>query len=66
MKTIVISCTFTIMLLAGSTASASPLTWAQVGNLDTLVPGGVRDDPQAVRSRIGAGLPACSGFRSAT
>ena len=27
------------MLLAGS-ASASPLTWAQVGNLDTLVPGG--------------------------
>ena len=45
MKTIVISCTFTIMLLAGSTASASPLTWAQVGNLDTLVPGGVRDDP---------------------
>src|SRR5688500_14643510 len=47
MKTIVISCTFTIMLLAGSTASASPLTWAQVGNLDTLVPGGVRDDPQS-------------------
>lgn len=27
------------MLLAG-TASASPLTWAQVGNIDTLVPGG--------------------------
>ena len=45
MKTIVISCTFAMMLLAGSTASASPLTWAQVGNLDTLVPGGVRDDP---------------------
>ena len=40
MKTIVISCTFSIMLLAGSAASAGPLTWAQVGNLDTLVPGG--------------------------
>ena len=39
MKTIVISCTFTFMLLAG-TASAGPLTWAQVGNIDTLVPGG--------------------------
>src|SRR5688572_15764431 len=47
MKTIVISCTFTIMLLAGSAASAGPLTWAQVGNLDTLVPGGVRNDPQS-------------------
>ena len=45
MKTIVISCTFTIMVLAGPAASASPLTWAQVGNIDTLVPGGVRDDP---------------------
>ena len=46
MKTIVISCTFTFMLLAG-TASAGPLTWAQVGNIDTLVPGGVNDDPQS-------------------
>lgn len=46
MKTIVISCTFVFMLLAG-TASAGPLTWAQVGNIDTLVPGGVRDDPSS-------------------
>ena len=46
MKTIVISCTFVFMLLAG-TASAGPLTWAQVGNIDTLVPGGVRDDPNS-------------------
>jgi len=37
MKTIVISCTFSIMLLAGSVASAGPLTWAQVGNIDTLI-----------------------------
>ena len=36
MKTIVISCTFAIMLLA-SAASAGPLTWAQVGSVDTLV-----------------------------
>jgi len=36
MKTIVISCTFAMMLLA-SAATASPLTWAQVGNLDTLI-----------------------------
>jgi hypothetical protein len=47
MKTIVISCTFSIMLLAGSAASASPLTWAQVGNIDSLVPGGVNNDPQS-------------------
>ena len=47
MKTIVISCTFTFMLLAGTAASASPLTWAQVGNLDALVPGGVNNDPQS-------------------
>ena len=40
MKTIAISCTFTFMLLAGSTASASPLTWAQVGNVDTLIASG--------------------------
>ena len=46
MKTIVISCTFMFMLLAG-TASAGPLTWAQVGNIDTLVPGGVNNDPQS-------------------
>jgi hypothetical protein len=46
MKTIVISCTFTFMLLAG-TASAGPLTWAQVGNIDTLVQGGVNNDPQS-------------------
>ncbi len=46
MKTIVISCTFTFLLLAG-TASAGPLTWAQVGNIDTLVPGGIRNDPSS-------------------
>ena len=40
MKTIVITCTFSIMLLAGSAASASPLTWSQVGNVDTLIASG--------------------------
>ena len=44
MKTIVITCTFSVMLLAGSAASASPLTWAQVGNVDNLVASGTADN----------------------
>jgi hypothetical protein len=62
MKTIVISCTFTIMLLAGSAASASPLTWAQVGNIDTLVPGGVRNDPSSGDSEEKAWIAGVLGI----
>ena len=37
MKIIAFLCTFSVMLLAGSVASASTLTLAQVGSLDTLI-----------------------------
>ena len=39
MKTIALSC-FCAVLLAGTTASADPLSWAQVGGVDSLVSGG--------------------------
>jgi hypothetical protein len=39
MKTIALSC-FCAVMLAATTASADPLSWAQVGGVDSLVSGG--------------------------